>query len=336
MGRNDFGGVVALSFRVALLLFFAFAFSSEAFAQASKGDSEEEETLYKIALKYPQDVRRIYKMTQTEKVRRQYSDSTVKEFERVKTSYLTVHYPKIRGRDLLTVSVVVDSIEFKFKEGDAEVYYNSQNDSTPAPMKMQDFLLFTGTLGRSFDLIYSPYGYPAKMESEDADWLRNYVEEKGAGALDEISEHIWLNAVSFENLAHIGDINKIGFPEGRIPIDSVWKTPFRARIGTIDFVDTTSAKIEEFNAGIFNITAEMDSLTAVPGEYRVYGIDTDLVEVVKSAGQGTYAMEISPTGIVNSTEANLSVSVLCKFRREVFKQQMNCKIEYELLGLRNY
>lgn len=345
MGRYDIGRLVDIFFRKSLsmnvktLVFFIpvlfFICSTALKPQSAKdADTEKDDTepiTYKLFVKYPTKVYNVYKINEHTDSWRQYSDSSVKEYERDVTYFITQVAPSLPEDGFQTVRVVFDSLRYRFKEGEAEFTFNSQDEELPS-VNFMDLTVSSVPQGREFNMTYSPYGEVADIGGESIEWLENYINEQAVGSTDTLTIYVWLNGISDLHLKYLGDLQKRLIPNGRVTLDSTWKTFFEFELDGVSFYDSVRVSIDDYANGIFNIKAEADSLKAYSGKYRLYGIKNHLVDIDASRGKGTYRIKLTPRGAISYAEADFYAEMVPRVSRERFKQKVKTKVTWELLG----
>jgi hypothetical protein len=312
-----------------LFLMFGILLSGNSFAQEknAKGQPEKDTAYYKVTLKYPLKTYTSYKMTEETEVRRIYSDSSIKEYKRDIVYYITTSFPELPEDGFIKVQVTVDSMTYKFKSGDKEVLFDSQEEEKPIP-NFQDLAISSIQLGRTFDLTYSAYNELAKIEGEELDWLKNYIIVEGKDILDTLKKHFWLRGISFERLRYIGDLQKGLIPPGKVRTDSTWKSVFPFEIDGITFTDTASTRIINYNAGIFTLFSNMNNLVPVSEGIVLYDIPY-IAQVDTGRGAGTYTLEVRPNGTISKIKAEFEAEAKIKVKNEAFIQKMRSNTSWE-------
>jgi len=295
--------------------------------KSAKGQPEKDTAYYKVTLKYPLKTYTSYKMSEETEVRRIYSDSSVKEYKREIVYYITTAFPELPEDGFVKVQVTVDSMTYKFKSGEKEVTFDSQEEEKPIP-NFQDLAISSIQLGRTFDLTYSSYNELAKIEGEELDWLKNYILVEGKDILDTLKKHYWLRGISFERLRYIGDLQKSLIPPGKVRTDSTWKSDFAFEIDGIAFTDTASTRIINYNAGIFTLFSNMNNLQPVREGVVLYDIPY-IADVDTGRGAGTYTLEVRPNGTISMIKAEFEAEVKIKVKNEVFTQRMRSKTSWD-------
>ncbi len=347
MGRYDISSMVNLLFFGKSMKQFCIIFSlllslililpvGNTYSQAAKGEeSDDEIPKFRLNHKYPTLVYSSYKMTETTKTWRQYSDSSIIEYKRELTFYFTVHAASPPEDGFHTLDVSIDSCEYYFKQGDSEVKFNSQSEELTGK-RFLDKTASTVPLSREFQMTYSPYGEVAKIEGDDIDWLERNVLEKGKDKLDTLEKHIWLEGISFDHLTYIADLQKNILPNGIVSKDSVWKAAFQTEIDGIDFMDTVKTRIKEVKPAMYIIEAAADSLKPLDEKARFYGIKKILVDIDAAKGSGTYTVHLTPRGTIEKAVGDFHAELIPKIKKDRFFQKIDTKVEWQLLGQYKY
>ncbi len=341
MGRNDIGSMGPVLFfkkvNITILIFFiSFAgFNIYSLSAQTKGEDtkkkKEKALEYRLQANFPLKMYFNYKLTESTKVWRQFSDSSVIEYEREVTYYFTHFAPNPPDDGFQQVRVIFDSLRYKFKEGDAVFEFDSQAEELPASSFI-DLTATTVPMGRSFEMFYSPYGDVAKIEGKDIDWLLNFLRESAGAFPDTVSAYIWYHGISDPHLQNIADIQKGSLPSGFIAEDSTWESRFNIELDGIKFRDTLKSEIIENKAGFITVKGEIDSLMPLPEQYRLYGIKNSLVNIDAGRGKGSYMIELTPRRAINLAKAEFYAEVVARVKRSKFKQKIHTKMTWELIN----
>ena len=318
---------IRLSVFLALLFIFLFSFDLKS-DDPVKGV---EPVTYKLAAKYYTNVANIFKFTEVSEFTRIFDDSSTHKFKRESTFYFSLNSRSIPENGFTTLDVTIDSLVYRFTEGEAVYKFNSQ-DEDPGDIAFNDLQTIFVPLGKSFDMVYSPYGEVAKIEGEKLDWLRNYINKDGSSLMDTVENFMWLDGISKERLEHITNLQKFLFLPGPILQDSSWKSLFNIQIDRKNFFDTVDVKIEKIKEGFITINAISKNLTNLPQSSIFYGIKGSLVPVTNSRGTGNYKIELSPRGTIRYAEANFNVDIGAKKGNSKFTDKVQVKMTWQLLG----
>lgn len=304
----------------------------QTFAQAEKAASSKDDKplIFRMKTKYPVKTYNVYKFNEKIRSKRVYSDKSEKNYDRNTTYYTTILAPDRPDEGIQTVNVSVDSMEYRFREGEFETYFNSQAEET-ADMSFFDMEVAAVPLSREFEMTYSPYSEVVKIEGEDLDWLREYVLVQGKDLIDTLKKYVWIRGVSKDNLEYIADPAKKLLPSKNVGVDSSWTSLLNLIIDGADFEGKIDLKLLEYSDGAFFV--EGDSLTLKPAKnaIRVYGI-TEQVDVLDGIARGSIRYKFNAVGVMRGLEADFIVETKMKIRREVFTQITQYTATWELLG----
>jgi|GEM_PF-2167635 hypothetical protein len=338
MGWNDISGIFniakskmsklkALFFLLLPVFIFIAGFSV---SHSAPKKSENSNIEYRPSIKFPEGVKHEYKMTEKTDVVRVFSDSSKRQYSRLTDYYITI-LPLGAERSGFTKLVIsVDSIYYRLTEGDAVFEYNSNSDSM-SNFSLKDVQSSIIPLGKTFEILYSPYTDIAEFGGEQIEWLNNYIKENMNDLSDKNYGLMWLDGISLDRLGFIGDVKKIMLPVGNIDADSVWRSPFSVQIDKITYFDTIYVKVASFKNKTYTISSEIKSLTPSGKEYYQYGIinpthtDSCLVE------SGIFNMEIAPRGTLRKVNLDISLKAYMRSGTSRYTDFITQKNEWVLL-----
>jgi len=316
-----------------LLLIALFSFAINVFAQqkAVKGQAQDKEEVVKfgIMVKHPVNTFSNFVLTENTRVHRVYSDSTTKDYQRNIVYYYTVKVEDSPQKGFQTVIIVVDSLNYLFKDGDKTLDYHSVDMSGNAS-RTKDLNFRTPVLGREFNLVYSPYGEVSKIDGSDIKELTDYIDENKS-YMKPIELFMWNTAVSFERLSYIGDNKKIILPRYRIPIDSIWYSPISIELNGYAFKDTAAMKIDKYNSGIFLIKGTMKNLTHINRNELMYNV-SKLINIDKTVGTGKIELEMTARGKIKRTKIQYRAVVRAKVGDDYVDEVIDSSIEWKKTG----
>ena len=236
-----------------------------------------------------------------------------------------------RKDGFLTAEVSVDSLFYKFTEGDAVYEFNSQAEN-PGALTFEDLKAVSVPLGKFFDMKFSPYDEVVAVEGEKLDWFRNYVVEQGRGYLDTATSFMWLDGISIERLKYITDVKKLIFPTEPQFIDSLWFSPFHFQIEGLNFSDTVGAKVTQVIDGYKTIEVKNIKLKPYPQTGRFYGIKGMLLSVESAKSNGSFMLSLTPKGSVRRAEGTFETELTSRVRKDKFTEKVSVNAVWELLG----
>ncbi|MFC2131342.1 hypothetical protein ACFLSQ_07895 [Bacteroidota bacterium] len=317
------------------LLLFAFSYTGlVADDEAVKGkqqDDKQEIATYKLKVSYKSRTFFTSTVSEVTHVHRIYPDSTTIDYSREVTYFLTTKVPSSPEDGFQTLLVSIDSLRYKFREGDAEFEYNTQ-DMQGNALRFKDLNCKTAPIGREFELVYSPYGDVARISGDELDETLDYVREKGEGYLKPVDMYIWINGLSSEHLEYLSDKQKIILPTDRIAKDSIWYSPVSIEFNGYSFFDTLAVKIVNYNAGVFNIEGQSTDIVPFDKESFTYNI-FDLVKVEGAKGKGKFKIELKASGRVLSTEADYNINARIKVGEQYIEEQIKSIIKWKLIKI---
>jgi hypothetical protein len=281
--------------------------------------------------KFPSAIQHVYMFTDSTEVTRTMPDSSKVKYFRALTYFFTVTQNESPKDGFVTVEVTIDSTRYYIKEGKAEIYWDSQDESAGG-INMTDLMYATVPLGKYYNMTYSPYGEVAKISGEKLDEYFDYLNKNFQNTTDDFTKFIWYDGASLTRLANISNVRKINFPEKKVEMDSVWKTPFGMQFDFINFMDTVSARIVDVANGETTIEAISTSTDVLPGNYIFYGIKEKLLPVNKATGNGKYRISLSPRGAVRRASADFDLKLEIPVQREVFSISVKSKVNWTMMG----
>mgnify|MGYP000580864917 CR=1 FL=1 len=342
MGRNDISCLGSLLFQkmkkkhkilseiFALIIILMFINSIEIFSQDGAKKSEESPA-YQLKFIPPQTIRHVYKMHDSTVVTRTFSDNSTKKYTREVSYYFNFVMPNPPKDGFMTFEVSVDSLKYKFTEGEAVFEFDSQADN-PGALTFEDLVATIVPLGNEFNLTYSPYGEVAKIDGERLDFLIDYIrQQKNNPMSDVLINFAWEEGISLDRFKFIADVKKIILPAEPIQIDSLWETPIDLQLDYINFFDTLTTKITKFKDGFFYINGVSNNIQAKNKPAKLYGIKTQLVEVADTKGEGSYELILHNRGFVSKAELKYNLEIGSYIKKEYFKQKIETKTTWELL-----
>lgn len=298
---------------------------------ALKGKKPDEEPMYGLRMVNKTGTFFTHKVIETTNVHRIYPDEITKDYSREITYYLTTKIPDSPEDGFHTLLVTVDSMNYKFVEGES-VFEFSTIDMRGKAVRFKDLECKTPSIGREFELVYSPYGEVAAIKGQEIQETIDYVKEKGEGYLKEIDMYIWLNGLSKEHLEYLADMKKVIFPENKITKDSIWRSPVSVELNGYNFTDTMALKIEDYNAGVYNLTGESKNITPYNKDSFTYNIQ-NLVTVTGATGVGKLKMRLKATGRVELTETDYDINTKIQVGEQFIIEQIKSNVKWELINI---
>ena len=336
MGWNDISRMGAISVKVKSILSLVavlLVLQLNAFAQKTSGEAQKgPETLkFRPVHVFPKNVLNVYKYTDSSDVTRTFTDGSISNYQRTITFFFTVKQTNPTENGFATVETSIDSVRYWFKEKNAEIKWDSQ-DEMAGGINLPDLKAQTVPLGKYYNMTYSPYGEVAKFEGEKLDEYFDYINKNGKGMKDTVELYLWTDGASSGRLAQITNVRKILLPQESIEIDSIWRTPFNIQFENINCYDSVDAKIVRVQNGETRIEALVKNIKAEQGNFRFYGIKDRLLNVKSSSGIGIYTLDLSPRGSIKRAEGNFDVEFVVPIKNEQFIQKIKNHCVWELIG----
>jgi len=319
---------ISILIALCLFVFITVANSQE---EAVKGKKQGDIPLYGLLVTYKAGTFFTQKVVEITNVHRIYPDETVKDYSREITYYITTKVPSSPDDGFQTLLVTVDSLVYKFKEGESVFEFNT-TDMVGNALTFKDLNYKTVSLGREFELVYSPYGEVADIKSDEISETINYVNEKGEGYLTDVQKYFWINGLSKEHLGYLSDIKKILLPEEKIAVDSIWYSPVSLELNGYNFYDTLALKITNYNAGTYTLEGESLSIKPYDKESFTYNV-SDLVKVSGVTGKGKFKVMLKAMGRVESTESEYDVNAKIKVGEQFIVEQIKSNVKWQFLNL---
>ncbi|MFN8360616.1 MAG: hypothetical protein U0264_11945 [Candidatus Kapaibacterium sp.] len=291
---------------------------------------------YSLRVDWKDGVVHTYSVTEKTKVKRVYRDNIEKNYERETTYFLSMSSTGTE-KGMTTLRCVVDSLRYKFTEGNTVLYYDSY-DEKQSNIK-GEFPDLTGTfacMSHQFEFKIAPTGEVASVsgvgENGDIDWLKDYINDPES-PMDTLQKILWLSCISDENLKMIADIPK-GIIAGKMQIkaDSVWKRQVGMRLDGINFVDTLETEVASFAKNNFVISSVSKALQPKPMQaVRMFGIP-GLADVLSGKGTGKVRLDMSSGGTVRKAEITYNADIEAKYKLEKFSENIQTTVSCTLIG----
>jgi hypothetical protein len=265
-----------------------------------------------------------YVLYDTSKVKRIYADSSTKEYQRIITYYLTLMQPDSPKEGFSRVEVSIDSLKYKFIDGEKVYEFSDIDRATPDILKFDDFLTYSVPMSLNFEIIYSPYGETAKIQGERLEEKRKYVEQLKPTIPDSIWYYNWTDGLSDQRLKQIGEVIKLSYPLSPVYRDSFWLSPIELQIDGINIVDTLELKATGFFNNKYTIVGEFKNPTSIWKKTKFYGIKSLSLPYIITGANGSIEQILSATGLVNSLDIklffNLEVGNPIIFIEKIYKR----------------
>lgn len=341
MGRNDISGVghIYLSKFIkkvmsnkllnktsfyTIIPILLFSLTSSIFVQDQPGEQM-------LKVKFKVNIMNHYSTTENTTVVRTFSDKSTREYSRDIIYFFTLKQLSLPTSDFIEIEVKIDSMKYKFKEGEKVITANTEDEDFGEHNYSDDLSNTVIPNAKNFITMYSPYGDFAKNTSDLITQLRDYVVKHSKNNTDTMKRIVWQNQLSDNHLQYISDIRKILLPLNPIKKDSIWKSPITARLDMKTFVDTAEAWIAHTELGEIFIEAVSNK----PKFYDDYGVFYGIkypLKVDSTAGKLKYSFSIDPFGNINQSEGLYSARIFARSNNELFSDSVTVKTKTMILG----
>lgn len=250
-----------------------------------------------------------YVLSDTTIVKRVYADSSQREFKRIVNYYLTIMQPDAPKDGFSKVEVSIDSINYKFFDGNKVYEFSDIETANLSVFKFDDFQTYSVPMSMQYDIIYSPYGEVAKIEGERLEEKRNYVEQLKTSIPDSIWYYNWKDGLSDARLKQIGDVIKIRYPINPVYRDSIWYSPIELQIDGLNIVDTVELKATGFMNNKYSIVGRFVKPNPIWKNTKFYDIKSLSLPYKIINSKGNIKQTLSATGVVHEFEINLNLTL---------------------------
>lgn len=314
------------------LLFLAILFSSSTLQVFAQTGTDAPRVQYTLKQQHPLNVRKHYKMTQDATVRRWFQDSSYIDYQRVIDYYITTQVIA-QSDGFSTVKILVDSMQYTFANlSDSMITtYNSQTD--PLPGDFDDLTFATIPNSRIWQFTYSSYGDIVRTESEDMDWVREYIKPMKK-EMTPMAYTMWEWGISEENMRWLGDIDRNILPERVVAQNATWERDMHLRASNMDFIGKGVFHVEEFADSLFTITGKSDSLSFKQSPIETFlPMNKDLSQLVSAKGSANYTLEMQRFGTVQFVEVNALIHAYIRDVASSYTEDIQLRNTIELLGM---
>lgn len=281
---------------------------------------------FRLQAAYRAGVAQSYEVREKTFIERRHSDSSLRNYEREVLTYMTVRCVESVD-NVARVIVTADSIIYKFTAGPSIISYDSQRDR--APKAFPDLNNYLGTLNRSFEITYSPYGEITKISGEQVDFWKDYIQQN-VSDLDTLISTIWLQSLSNENLAQLGDIQKRIVPGTKKTLDSSWKHPLAYRIDGVMYEGNARSTFKSYEGGVFTIATQDTIPVRTSQPLHVLEIP-DLVTCLDGQAVVNSTLTLSTAGILNGLDAEIKARFRGRVGNEIFTQSVTTTQSWKLV-----
>jgi len=312
---------------LALTVSLGLCITSGAFAQRTGSTtSSSAPRKYELQAKYNSGIAQSYLIEENTVAERTHSDSAKKQYNRNVKYYTTIRCIESQN-GMSTIVVTLDSLQYKFSADGKDVLYDSQTDITPK--NFADLNNYIGPLNRPYNLTMNPYGEVSKVEGEQVDFWRDYLNENKEG-LDSVIYLIWMQSLDNDNLMHFGDLQKRIIPGKAVALDSTWMHELTLRLDGVIYTGKVSSKLDKYTGGLFVITTA-DTIKAAQQRFHVYGVP-DISNLVDGACVVKSSTTMSTAGTINEVECEARSWYKAKVMNEEFTQRVVTTTTWKLTG----
>ncbi|MCX7909660.1 MAG: hypothetical protein N2560_09125 [Ignavibacteria bacterium] len=326
MGRNDTCKLVIIQI-VTLLIFLNHSFSQE------KGIQKEPNLppAYLLKANFKTQVYYNYVLSDTTKIKRVYADSSVREFQRIIRYFLTIMQPDSPKDGFSKVEISIDSINYRFIEGNKVYEFTNIETSNPNVFKFDDFQTYNIPMSMQFVIVYSPYGEVARIEGERLLEKRAYIEQLKNSIPDSIWYYNWTDGLSDNRLKFIGDVIKLLYPVNPVYRDSVWYSPLELQIDGILILDTVELRATGFINNKYTIIGKFVNPNLIPKKVKFYDIKTLSFPYKLTDSSGFLEQILSAGGLVQELNIKLQLTVEVG-NPFIFKENITKNLHWEMVN----
>ncbi len=312
--------------RAAIVMTVFLLTSIGVFAQKSAELPGAPDPTYRVQALYRAGVAQSYEIEENTEVVRTHSDSSKKTYKRWVKYFATIRaIESMNG--ISTLVVTLDSNRYKFTADGLDITYDSQVDITPK--NFADLYNYSGPVSRSYDLTVSPYGEVTKVEGEQLDFWRKYLNDNKRD-MDSVLHLIWIQSLDKPNLLQYGDLQKRVIPGTRVAVDSSWTHDFSLRVDGVVYSNRVKSTFAKYAGGLYIIETK-DTIVADPQQIHAYNIPY-VTNVIDGEALVNHTVELTNTGSINNVTSNVDAWLKAKVSNELFTQQIKSKTTWKLTG----
>jgi hypothetical protein len=314
-----------------LIFLFASIFLLSAESEKEPEDKKAPLT-FDIDIKFPLKVKHSYRFDEETNVKRIYEDGSTYEYERTYTYWVTLWAPAKPDDGVQPVWVIVDSLEYYFKDDNYEASYYNLQDEAP-PTHRPDFNRTFIPNGLEFNMYYDDYGVVGKVEGGTLQEQIDYINHPEYGFRNnDYGLQLFTNRYSLQDLKHIADPSKGVLPPFPVAKDSSWNVDFTFDINFATFGGITKPKFTMIADNSYFIEMKMDSLTLIDDYYDLHDKKV-LAEIDSSRADGTFEMKIQNPGHVQYIQTKQDAWLDGKAKNMRFRDSIKTTQKWELLGM---
>ncbi|MBE2188986.1 MAG: hypothetical protein IAE98_05910 [Candidatus Kapabacteria bacterium] len=311
------------------ILILTFLIGSGKVYSQQKSSPETEPLKYSIRVNFPVNVHHTYTFTEISKITRYFSDGTSKQFNRELTYYFGLRAPNDASKDGFNqIEVSVDSLQYRFSDGDTTIFFNSQADDMRMPGN-DDYKIASIPLGMSYIVTYSPYNEIVKIEGDRLETQREYLTNPATGPSDSLVKNTWLIGLSDFALSNYFDIVKSIPPTFKAAKDTSWTTAVPVSIENTQFIDSAKFTLKQITPKNYVIEGQSTKFTPLATNARMFNI-MKLLHLSDAKGTANYTLMIHPRGTVNEFKALYKIDLTYPLLSDEFKQTIETTRHWKL------
>lgn len=316
--------------RLFLLIMALFIYNVSCLSADDVKKPEIDQIKHTISANFPFKVYNTYLMTDTLEATRIFSDSSTTKYKRINAYYLTIFRHTNPSDGFQAIMVSIDSLRYKFEDEKNTVEYFSHGDLSKTKSFFDQEASFS-SLGRDWEMTYSPYGEVVKLEGESLDQSVQFL-EKYAQKLDTVKKYVWYRGVSAERLEYIADVTKNLLPYTAVALDSSWNRAFYLEINGIDYADSANVVLALSSTEGKKLVGSATNMEVFPKEQYIYGIK-DMVSVEKGKGKANIDVKLSIRNILEELNCTAEAEADIKYRNQTFKEKYKYSGSWKLLNM---
>ncbi|MCO5251522.1 MAG: hypothetical protein M9949_08890 [Candidatus Kapabacteria bacterium] len=311
------------------ILILTVLIGSESLYSQEKASPGTEPMTYTVRVNFPVNVHHTYTFTEISKITRNFSDGTSKKFDRELTYHFGLRAPNEASKDGFNqIEVSVDSLEYKFSDGDTTIVFNSQADDMRMP-GIDDYKIASIPLGMTYKITYSPYNEIVNVEGDRLEAQREYLTNPKTGPSDSLVKNTWLIGLSDGILNNYFDIVKSIPPTFKAAKDTSWTKAFTVSIENSQFIDSAKFTLSQITPKNYVIVGQSEKFTPQASNVRMFDI-LRLLKLSDVTGTANYTMMLHPRGTVNEFKAVYKLDFTYPLLSEDFKQTIETTRHWKL------
>lgn len=262
--------------------------------------SEDNRPTYKFFLNYPLVTPFKYSCIEQSQVKRGIKDAKGYEFERTAALHFTMMLKDMPNEGISRYMIRTDSINHSITR-DAVTKQFDTNNGDMVHNWNDDLEQYSIPMSQEFEYIISPYyEYAGIVADEGRQKQINSLDSTGK-TMKKTDYCMWKNSLSDDRLYHVTDVKKIEFPYGRLPVDTVWRSPIEFQISGVTIFDSVEVKFVDERGRYKFLEATFKAEKFAKDPVVIYGFRDQIAEPQKVNLDCTFKMELSPASTVENT-----------------------------------